>query len=503
MPRSQPLLYIALSFFLAAGAAAFVLQASIAIRTQAELDYGEGIVLWQAANVTDWKKAYHPVEEYPHIVFHYPPLYHLTSRFVALFTGNLLMAGRLTSILSLAGTCLVAGLLTALVLPPGRGKPAPFIGSLTAGTLVFTTPVWSWACLMRVDALAIFLTICGVALFVLARRRPALAFLSFAFFVAAVYTKQTSIAGPAACLILALIEKPRYAAQLFGFAVSLGLVILLMFYMVTDGLILRHLIVYNQNPYDPAQIPMRLKAHCSKLVGPLFSSAIFPLGLLHGLRGRHLSVCELVRHVLTRSVFERCVVVVGLYFWLTAFIATATISKLGASDNYFLEMDIAACLLSGLFLGWLARRVSFRLRRSYVLLQVVVVFIFLMQATGNWRMLYRTAAAFAHPAADYSSEVVSLLKALPDPIYSEDMVVLMEAGKQIPAEPAIITALALDKKWDESGFVRRIERGEFHAIVISTSLDNRQRFTEPIAAAVQQRYYLGKELGKFHVYLPR
>jgi hypothetical protein len=30
---------------------------------------------------------------------------------------------------------------------------------------------------------------------------------------------------------------------------------------------------------------------------------------------------------------------------------------------------------------------------------------------------------------------------LPDPIYSEDMVVLMQAGKEVPAEPAYYTAL--------------------------------------------------------------
>ncbi|HZN05610.1 MAG TPA: hypothetical protein VFB65_02450, partial [Pyrinomonadaceae bacterium] len=90
MPRSQFFLYITLTVFLAAGAVAFVLQSAIALRTDAELDYGEGIVLWQAANVTNWKKAFRPVEEYPHIVFHYPPLFHLTARAVAPVTSTLL-----------------------------------------------------------------------------------------------------------------------------------------------------------------------------------------------------------------------------------------------------------------------------------------------------------------------------------------------------------------------------------------------------------------------------
>ena len=109
MTKLKPLLYAALTLFLLAGVASFVFESGFALRTDGEIDYGEGIVYWQAANVTDWKHAFHPVEQYPHIVFHYPPLFHLTSRVVALGTRNLLEAGRLTSILSMVGTCLIGG----------------------------------------------------------------------------------------------------------------------------------------------------------------------------------------------------------------------------------------------------------------------------------------------------------------------------------------------------------------------------------------------------------
>src|SRR5678816_2901443 len=111
---------LVLVLFLLFGAVTFVLQACHTLTTPGEVEYGEGIVLWQAANVTNWTKAFHPVEIYPHVIFHYTPLFHLTSRFVALFTGDLLVAGRLTSILSLAGTCLAGALLTASVFPRGR-----------------------------------------------------------------------------------------------------------------------------------------------------------------------------------------------------------------------------------------------------------------------------------------------------------------------------------------------------------------------------------------------
>src|SRR5688572_13618665 len=105
MPKLLRLLYLALTIFLLAGVATFILRAAISLNTDGEIDYGEGIVMWQAANVTDWTKAFHPIEIYPHNVFHYTPLFHLVSRAVNHLTGNLLVAGRLTSILSLVGTC--------------------------------------------------------------------------------------------------------------------------------------------------------------------------------------------------------------------------------------------------------------------------------------------------------------------------------------------------------------------------------------------------------------
>ena len=502
MPRLHVPPYIILTIFLAVGAVAFVLQSAIAIKTDSELDYGEGIVLWQAANVTTWKKAFRPVEEYPHIVFHYPPLFHLTSRAVAPFTSTLLQAGRLTSTLSLTGTCLICALLTAWAMPPARRRIwfARFVGGFTAGTLVFTTPEWVWGVFMRVDMLAIFLSIAGVALFVLARRRPALAFLSFVFFVGAVYTKQTSFAAPIACFALALIEKPRRALQLLFFSTALGLVFLAMLYSATDGVVLRHLITYNQNPYYPDQIVRRFRYHGSHLIPPLAFSVFFPIVFV---RRRKSRLIARLRIILKRTRFERCVLVVAVYFWLSALIAALTISKQGASDNYFLEMDVVACWLTGLFVAWLARRMYFKPRRAFVLLQGGVVFVLLLQCVASWQKVAQIVRSYQYPARDRSHEVVNFIRQLPGPVYSEDMIVLMQAGKEIPAEPAIISALAEDGKWDESGFVARIRNGEFSAVVVRWSLDNNQRFRVPIKTAVEERYYPIYDFCPFTVYLPK
>ena len=90
-----------------------------------------------------------------------------------------------------------------------------------------------------------------------------------------------------------------------------------MLYTVTDGLILRHLITYNQNPYFPEQILIRFRNHCQHLVGPLLFAAIFPVALWQRRKSR---LVRRLRVVLRRTVFERCVVVVAVYFWVSALI---------------------------------------------------------------------------------------------------------------------------------------------------------------------------------------
>ena len=58
MRKFLRLLHIALTLCLLAGVATFILRAAISLQTNGEIDYGEGIVMWQAANVTDWTRAF-------------------------------------------------------------------------------------------------------------------------------------------------------------------------------------------------------------------------------------------------------------------------------------------------------------------------------------------------------------------------------------------------------------------------------------------------------------
>src|SRR5689334_16492649 len=87
-------------FLLILNAAGFWYSAVHTASRPYELDYGEGIVLYQASKITDLRFAYKPIDNYPFVVFHYPPVYHLTVLIFATLTGSLLAAGRYESLVS-------------------------------------------------------------------------------------------------------------------------------------------------------------------------------------------------------------------------------------------------------------------------------------------------------------------------------------------------------------------------------------------------------------------
>ena len=98
------------------------------------------------------------------------------------------------------------------------------VGSLIALIALGMLPTSQWSVLMRVDMLCMALTFGGLLCGMLALTRPRAVYLAALLFVAAVYTKQTAIAAPAAVFGTLLFLRPRTALTGIGCAVALGLV---------------------------------------------------------------------------------------------------------------------------------------------------------------------------------------------------------------------------------------------------------------------------------------
>ena len=86
------------------------------------------------------------------------------------------------------------------------GRTARLAGSVIAGLTVFCyEPVVIWSPLMRVDMLAVALDFLAVLCAVTSAGRPWRLYTGFALFLLAMFTKQTSIAGPLATLPVMLL----------------------------------------------------------------------------------------------------------------------------------------------------------------------------------------------------------------------------------------------------------------------------------------------------------
>jgi 4-amino-4-deoxy-L-arabinose transferase-like glycosyltransferase len=214
-----------------------------------EIFDAEGIV-WQQAMLIPGPRMYGDINNYPFIVFHYPPLYHLVVRAISLLGCTPLFAGRAISLTATVVSAATISTLTWRLVAPETGRLAGLMGSAVSGLAFFCFfPVVLTSTLMRVDMLAIAFSFIGFLCFTTSRIHSWRPFAGMAFFVLAVFTKQTSIAAPLAAMTVTALIAPRQTLKILGFGLLLGAVPLSILMWMTNGGFLRHLVLYNINRY--------------------------------------------------------------------------------------------------------------------------------------------------------------------------------------------------------------------------------------------------------------
>jgi hypothetical protein len=469
-----------------------------------QLDYGEGIVLYQASKITDMTFAYKPIEEYPFVVFHYPPLYHLTVLAVASVTGSLLSAGRAVSVVSGGLTTVTIATMLYLSLPRRFDFWRRASAATCAGLLPSLLVVMTWTSLARVDMLAVFLSFVGLALFVLAGRRQIWEYVAFGFFVAAAFTKQTAIAAPVACLVTALIVDWKQAARLVTFAVGLGGILLGGLAWRTHGGVIRHLFLYNQNTFSLDRMIQGFGENLL-LILPIAGLAVVHVAIV-GFDVYTLPASRRWTRVhswLRRNGIRRLSFVAALMLPVAALVAQSY-GKTGSNFNYFIEWNLTCCLLAGLvvFRAWNAR---WCIPILWFLACVVPIVIVVQGLPFGMRSLWPpnpTTQALVASRSQAHATVLKVIERASGPVFSEDMLLLIEAGKDVPAEPAIIRELATSGMWDETKFTSLIRQRAFELIVVE-DLSRRTRYTAAVVAAIDQSYSQTQQVGQYEIYEPR
>lgn len=468
-----------------------------------ELDYGEGIVIWQASHVTKLATAYAPITQYPYIVFHYPPLYHVMSFALSKVTGDMLFAGRLVSLLSAFCLCLTLAWTVYRSVPVRAPLTAAIGGAILAAALPCGLKTMDWAALMRVDMLGLFLTFAGLAVFILGTQ-TASRYLAFVLFVAAMYTRQTLVAGALACLLVAVIVNFRQAIKLLFFTAALGAFVLVLLALATHGLVIRHLFLYNKNPFSVHRAISMVRENILLMVPLLTLATASALGpILDIARALSRGTVSTLPDRLTRSTYRLALFTYTVHFLLSGLISL-TAGKEGSNINYFLEWNLSACVLASLISArliwrWNSERASATAAVAYLLPFFIVV----QQAEAARFLFVPNDAARQDLAerAQNSEALLRILRASPEPVMSEDMTLLYKAGRQVPFEPAICTTLAATGTWDERPLLDLINKKAFSVMIIR-ELDVSYKYSSGVKRAIKESYLPTEQVGRFTVYRP-
>jgi hypothetical protein len=463
------------------------------------LDYGEGPMMWQAANILNPHRAYAPLDSGPLVIWNYPPAYLLFARALSGIEGDLLWSGRFISFISGLGLAAILVSIIWRALPSRFPVQARICAAGTGGFFLCISCVVDWFSLMRVDFLGLFAVYLGIYFFLSSRSTPWKSYLAFLCFVFAVVTKQTFIAAPFACFIVALILAPRRALRLVLMSFGLGAIVFWFGMHRSNGGFIQHLLTYNVHKFS-----------VHRAFGGLWEALmivrllLLPLGglIVSALFGRtRIRSWRRFKAHLRRSPFFLAVTVEALHF-LFAFALSSSYGKVGSNVNYFLEWNATLCVLAGICIGvllWQAvRSTASTLSMAAAFAFPVVLAISAFDAPLQFVVGHSVSESQTVLTKDYG-ELLPVLAAEPGSVLSDDMVLLQRAGKDVVFEPATMNFIAKAGTWDQSAFLRRLQAQEFPLIIVS----NPSLWNPTVLDAILQNYQPDREVAPFHLYRPR
>lgn len=444
----------------------FAARAGLLLGFPHPVEYGEGTT-WTYAHLLETRGAYFlPIHEPPYIHATYPPVF----PWLQAALGGGIAAGRLVA---LAGSLLAALALGWILRGPdpsspasGRTRPGR---ALAWGVVLLGTPaIHEWGAVCRVDTLALGFTLAGVAIATrLEAQRGEL--LALPCFVAAFFTKQVALAGPAGILLWLLLTRRFRRLVVFGLGYA-GLVLSLFvaLNLKTDGELWKHLVTYTGF----------LGIH----PGPIVRFALrfgfaFPVLLGLGLR--------VLAPELRRPTGGYAVVALG---------SLVLSGKPGAAVNYLIEPGAAAVLLGGLAAERLRRELASDPERQKGLALLLAVQCLILIGPGRpvefvdlWR------------AGRVEGRVVEAIRAAQGPVLSEDLGLVLAAGKEPELEPFQFGLLAQAGLFDPAPILAGI-RARGYALVV---FGERLRSLPGIEPALAEAGYLGGErLGPYTLLWP-
>jgi hypothetical protein len=474
-------------------------HAALALTYPYGMDYGEGVI-WQQMIGIVAGRGYAPLGSLPAFVFQYPPVYHLVTAGTAASLGlDPLFAGRLVSLVSTLVAAALAGRIAAIAIGTGEDRRVRTIAGLIAALAFATLPLLlTSALLMQIDMLAMALTLAGTLLAIRAVDRPGMAVWAGAVFALALYTRQTCLPAPAASFLVLLLVRPRAAWTLLGTAIGTCLLALGLIRLAEGDHFLVNILAYNMNriAWD----------HAPKLFFVLLANtvpiAIGVVGAVVVWRRLDLGRWRALRHRLASESGLAASAVVLLTLALKT-LMLPMILKSGANDNYLIDWFSGIAILIGIAVVPVVGA-ALRQPANPSLLLLVLVAIGLPVHMADPPLLPDFAQAGSSRVA--LDQLVARVRASPKPVVSDDMVLLLRAGKPVIWEPAIIAELGSSGVYDQTNLIAHVRHGDFGFFVTHGDRGDLmfdQRFNPAVASAMDAAYPRREHVGSLTLRLPR
>jgi hypothetical protein len=464
---------------LAAGVLVFAAwQVTLRLPQYFEIDYGEGFVWSQVSDLLAGR-LYRTLSQYPIALMHYTPLFHAATALMWKSGVDPLLGGRLVSLiagLALVAACGTLAYLAVPIVPPGRRR----LAALAAIALAMGTPeIIEWSTLMRVDMLATSLGTLGLSALAWSDRRGWALPLAAACFLLALCAKQSAVAPAIAGTAALLWARPRAGLLLGGSIALVGALLVAGAEVATAGEFLRHTVLYDAARIRWDQLIL--------LWLPLLAKSAVLIAIALGFTA--LTLVTVMRRRAQRAdtqTWLRLALSLNLGLGLVFSLGTA---KVGAGSSYMLPLLAPAAILAAVALAEYPGRAP-------------ILFAALAAQTMVGLATYPFPTRSELSERDrVDTQLMLMMDGVAGPVLSENMSLLMRAGRPVPWEFGSITELTLLGIFDEAPLVQRFRDRWFKMLIIETW--EPQRYTPAIRETAQSNYEEVDELPPYEVWLPK
>lgn len=461
-----------------------------------QFDESEGMIVAETMLLDKGVNIYAPLTPDLFIAAPYPPLFYLLCWPFQHLLGDepSFKIGRSISLLStLVSGVAIFGVTVSLT----KSKLGGAIGALAFWSLGLVT---FWGSLVKPDMLAVALGLCGLWWLVLrhASSLPASVWWALPLFLAAFYTKQTSVAAGVAAVGWLLFTRPRLGAA-FGAAYGAGAVVpSLLLNWATNGGYFYHEYTIHDLPWFPDRyvqfIFSFLTDYGALLLPGMLTIVVLGVEWLFRRARKQESILP-----------KNAGLLLFFYFAMSIVVASGT-GTLGGNHNHLLEWAAASCLGLGVGVGVVRGLKVWQWQGAAAILALLaLVWVPSLFSVPTWLQL-----EFNQLKPERTEGLMNIFQYVVNNgglAYSDNTGLMLATHKRLwTTDPFTQTHATYYKRWDQSKLVDAINNKRFSQIIfridVTQPLEAEGDVSPEILQAVRDNYKLDQH-NVLNIYVPR